>query len=222
MILRIDSALLQQNNFDVKKSLSIIDKGSPTFVFIGLNYGGGIEVSTKRYIKIMKFVLDNFYHSYNLIHIFEQGLSEQLVYELYKQLLTYNLKLIFINEVGLHSRFLKILRLIPDFKSVPIYYHYHSTSGNLFRMGNDFQELLKPFIENFNVKFTTPVMATYQLCLDNQFYNCMFVPFPINPDVVDKPLVPTHERLIDFFIQKSVKPHTLRLLLQYIHDNSKT
>jgi hypothetical protein len=221
MMLRIDSDLLQQNNFDVKKILSTIDKNSPTFVFIGLNYGGGIEISTKRYVKILKSVLDKFYHSYNLIHIFEQGLSEQTVYEIYKQLLIYNIKLIFINEVGLNSRFLKILRLIPDFKSVHIYYHYHSTSSNLFRT-NDFQELIRPFIENFNVKFTTPVMATYQLCLENQLYDCTYVPFPIDPDVVNKPLVPTHERLIDFYIQKSVQPYTLKLLLQYINNNNKT
>ena len=221
MMLRVDIDLLQQNNFDVRKSLSSLDKSSPTFVFIGLNYSGGIEISTKRYVKIMKSVLDNFYHSYNLVHIFEQGLSEQFVYEFYKLLLTYNIKLIFINEVGLDSRFLKILRLIPDFKSVPIYYHYHSTSGNLFRTDN-FQELIRPFVENFNVKFTTPVRATYQLCLDNQFYDCTYVPFPIDPDVIDKPLVPTRERLIDFYIQKSVQPHTLKLLLQYIRDNDKT
>jgi hypothetical protein len=220
-MLRIDGDLLQQNNFDIEKSLSNIDKNSPTFVFIGLNYGGGIEISTKRYIKIMMSVLDKFYHSYNLIHIFEQGLSEQIVYTIYKQLLTYDIKLIFINEVGLDSRFLKILRLIPDFKSVPIYYHYHSTSGNLFKIGK-FEESIKPFVENFNVKFTTPVMATYQLCLDNQFYNCMFVPFPVDPDVINKPLIPTHERLIDFYIQKSVQPHTLKLLLQYIHESDKT
>jgi hypothetical protein len=221
MMLRIDINLLQQYNFDVKKILSNMDKSSPTFVFIGLSYGGGIEISTKRYVKIMKSVLDKFYHSYNLVHIFEQGLSEQTVYDIYKQLLTYNIKLIFINEVGLDSRFVKILRLIPDYKFVPIYYHYHSTSGNLFRSG-DFQNLLKPFVENFNVKFTTPVIATYQLCLENQFYDCMYVPFPIDPDVINKPLVPTHERLIDFYIQKSVQPHTLKLLLQYIYDNNKT
>ncbi len=221
MMLQIDINLLQQHNFDVKKILSNIDKNSPTFIFIGLSYGGGIEISTKRYIKIMSSVLDRFYHSYNLIHIFEQGLSEQTVYDLYKQLLTYNIKLIFINEVGLDNRFLKILRLIPDYKLVPIYYHYHSTSSNLFKSVN-FQDLIRPFVENFNVKFTTPVMATYQLCLENQFYDCTYVPFPIDPDNVNKQLVPTHERLIDFYIQKSVQPHTLKLLLQYICDNEKT